>query len=72
MNKIEKLIKELCPNGVEFKKIVDVCEIKRGQVYSKEFINSNKGDYPVYSSQSLNDGILGNINKYDFDGEYVT
>ncbi|WP_157733350.1 restriction endonuclease subunit S, partial [Ureaplasma parvum] len=57
---------------IEFKKIEYVCEIKRGQVYSKEFINSNKGNYPVYSSQSLNDGVLGNINKYDFDGEYVT
>ncbi|CAX37657.1 restriction endonuclease subunit S [Metamycoplasma hominis] len=49
-----------------------MCEIKRGKVYSKEFIKLNKGEYPVYSSQSLNDGILGKIDKYDFDGEYVT
>ncbi|WP_081372041.1 restriction endonuclease subunit S [Metamycoplasma hominis] len=49
-----------------------MCEIKRGKVYSKEFIKLNKGEYPVYSSQSLNDGILGKIDKYDFDGEHVT
>ncbi|MBS7362286.1 MAG: hypothetical protein KIH03_00595 [Paludibacteraceae bacterium] len=30
MNKIEKLIKELCPNGVEWKKLGEVCTIVRG------------------------------------------
>ncbi|AYK04897.1 hypothetical protein D9D13_02960 [Metamycoplasma hominis] len=59
-------------NIVEYDLIKNLCEIKRGKVYSKEFIKLNKGEYPVYSSQSLNDGILGKIDKYDFDGEYVT
>lgn len=30
MNKIEKLIKDLCPNGVEWKKLGEVCTIVRG------------------------------------------
>ncbi|WP_049342665.1 restriction endonuclease subunit S, partial [Metamycoplasma hominis] len=59
-------------NIVEYDLIKNLCEIKRGKVYSKEFIKLNKGEYPVYSSQSLNDGILGKIDKYDFDGEHVT
>ena len=36
MNKIEKLIKEFCPDGVEWKKLGEVCEIKRGRVISKQ------------------------------------
>jgi len=27
MNKIEKLINELCPDGVEFKELGEVCEV---------------------------------------------
>lgn len=30
MSKIDELIKELCPNGVEFKELRDVCEFKNG------------------------------------------
>ena len=32
----------------------------------------NLGQYPVYSSQTKNNGELGLINTYDFDGEYVS
>ena len=38
---------------------------------SKEYLIENKGDYPVFSSQTLNNGMIGSINSYDFDGEYV-
>src|SRR5699024_7396309 len=31
----------------------------------------NEGEYPVYSSQTLNNGVFGKINSYDFDGEFV-
>ena len=47
-------------------------EIGRGRVISKVEIQDNKGDYPVYSSQTSNNGELGRINTYDFDGDYVT
>ncbi len=30
MNKIEQLIKQFCPDGVEFKKTGDVCEVTEG------------------------------------------
>ena len=47
-------------------------EIERGRVISKIEIEENIGEYPVYSSQTTNNGELGKINSYDFDGEYVT
>ena len=46
--------------------------IERGRVISKIEISDCKGDYPVYSSQTTNNGELGRINTFDFDGEYVT
>ena len=72
MNKLDELIAKLCPNGVEYKKIGDICNICRGVVMSKEFIRDNVGDYPVYSSQTENNGELGKISTYNFDGEYIT
>ena len=39
---------------------------------SKDFIRDNKGEYPVYSSQTENNGELGKISTYNFDGEYLT
>lgn len=71
MSKINDLIKELCPNGVPYKEIKELCHVTRGRVISKNELRENEGEYPVYSSQTLNDGIFGKINTYDFNGEYV-
>jgi len=53
-------------------KISDICELGRGRVINKHYIEQNVGDYPIYSSQTSKNGIFGKINTYDFDGEYVT
>lgn len=72
MSKLGELIQELCPNGVEFYRIDELCSISRGRVMSKDYIRENAGDYPVYSSQTENDGELGRITTYDYCGEYLT
>jgi len=53
-------------------KVRDVCELGRGRVISGQEIERNPGVFPVYSSQSSNNGEMGAINTFDFDGEYVT
>ena len=45
MNRIEKLIAELCPDGVEWKKLGEVAELKRGTAITKDKIEN--GDIPV-------------------------
>ena len=72
MSKLDKLINELCPNGVEYKRIDEICTISRGRVMSKDYIQDNVGDYPVYSSQTENAGVLGTISTFDYEGEYLT
>jgi type I restriction enzyme M protein len=36
------------------------------------YINDNQGEYPVYSSQTTDNGVMGYINTFDFEGDYVT
>ncbi len=69
--RIKMLNQILASNRVEFKKIGEICLIKRGRVIAKKILQEN-GKYPVYSSQTLNNGILGFIDTYDFDGEFLT
>lgn len=55
--------------------ISDIMSITRGTVIPKNELSEIRNDdkiYPVYSSQTSNDGILGYDNKYDFDGKYLT
>ncbi len=53
-------------------KVANICDIGRGRVINQKEIKANFGTYPVYSSQTTNDGIFGYLSTYDFDGEYVT
>ncbi|GAA9049601.1 restriction endonuclease subunit S [Helicobacter pylori] len=69
--RLKSLLQTLAPKGVEFRKLGEICLIKRGRVIAKKILQEN-GKYPVYSSQTLNNGILGFIDTYDFDGEFLT
>ena len=72
MSKIEELIQQLCSNGVEWKTVGELCNLSRGKVYSKQYLSQNEGEFPVYSSQTANNGELGKINSFDYDGEFLT
>lgn len=52
--------------------IADLCIVGRGRVISQEEINRHPGPYPVFSSQTSNNGEMGHIDTFDFDGEWVT
>lgn len=56
---------------VEWKALGKIADLKRGRVMSKGYLIENKGNYPVFSSQTANNGEIGSINTFDFDGEYV-
>ena len=44
MSKLQDLIQKLCPDGVEYKKLGDVCELSRGKVYSKYTLLKMRGN----------------------------
>jgi type I restriction enzyme S subunit len=68
MSKLDQLINELCPNGVEYKTIGDVCTIKKGVQINKDKLR-NEGKYPV-----INGGInpSGYWDEYNFKGGLIT
>ena len=57
---------------LEWKKLGEIANLVRGKVISKDYIRDHEGLYPVYSSQTANDGILGCIDSYMFDGDFLT
>lgn len=59
MSKLEQLINELCPDGVEYKTLGDVLKIKNGKDY-KQF---KEGNIPVYGSG----GIMTYIDTFVLD-----
>ena len=53
-------------------KIKDICDIGRGRVINHQYIDEHQGNYPVYSSQTKDNGVMGYIDTFDFEGDYVT
>ena len=40
---------------------------KNGQMLTKEFCGANEGEYPVYSGQTENEGMMGTWDQFEFD-----
>lgn len=59
MSKLDELIKEYCPDGVEYKRLQNVLTIKNGRDYK----NLKCGDIPVYGSG----GIMTHVDSYVYD-----
>ena len=61
MSKLKDLIEKYCPNGVEYIKIKDVCNVSIG-----EFVHKNKqsdnGKYPVFNGGRQNTGYYDEYN----------
>lgn len=47
MSKLSELIAQLCPDGVEYKKIGDIATVLRGKRLTKDQLNA-ENEYPVY------------------------
>ncbi|HQI70554.1 MAG TPA: restriction endonuclease subunit S [Bacteroidales bacterium] len=65
MNRIEQLIEELCPDGVEFKELSMVAEIGTGSSNGNEATDSGK--YPLY----VRSKIVKRIDTFEFDEEAI-
>ncbi|ATP59830.1 restriction endonuclease subunit S [Mesomycoplasma dispar] len=73
MIKIKEIFELIGKSEIKYFKIGDLFEIKRGNPkFTKEFINKNPGNFPVYSGSTINNGEIGKISTYDFEGEFLT
>ena len=64
-SKIEKLIAELCPNGVEWKTLGEVAEIGTGSSNANEAVENGK--YPLF----VRSKFVKSINTFEFDEEAI-
>lgn len=62
MSKLDELIQELCPDGVEYKRLSEVATIERGKRVVKEQLSKETG-FPVFQNSLTSMG-------YHKDGNY--
>lgn len=62
LTKLEKLIKELCPNGVIYKKTYEIADVSIGEFVHKNKQNPN-GKYPVFNGGTSNTGFYDDYNR---------
>lgn len=62
MSLLENLIKKHCPDGVEYKNLISVCDIKRGERITKKDITEN-GIFPVVSGGQFPMGMYDKFNR---------
>ena len=62
MNRIERMLQELCPEGVEYKTIQETVGVNRGRRLTKSQL-SDDGRYEVYHGSK--DSILGKFNQFN-------
>lgn len=62
----------IIPKGWGVERVKGICFLGRGRVISQRELQAHPGIYPVFSSQSEDEGVFGYLDTYDFEGEYVT
>lgn len=67
MSKLEQLINELCPEGVEYRRLENCCEILDNKRKPVTKSAREAGKYPYYGAN----GIQDYVSNYIFDGTFV-
>lgn len=67
MSKLQELIKELCPDGVEFRKLGEVCEVKTGS--KPKLILENEDTYEYINAGTTNSGYT---KEFNCEGDTIT
>lgn len=62
MNRIEQLIAELCPDGVEYKELGEICRVIRGKRLTKNQLSDDE-KYPVFHGGLESLGFYGKSNR---------
>mgnify|MGYP004642416037 CR=1 FL=1 len=68
MTKLDELIKELCPDGVEYKTLGEVASVIRGERITKNDLIEN-GEFPVMSGGT---SFFGRYNNWNRDANIIT
>ena len=57
-SKLDELIQEHCPNGVEFKPLGSICEIRSGWGFPNKEQGKKQGDFPFFKVGDMNNSEM--------------
>ena len=77
MNYIDRLVAELCPDGVEYRPLGKICAIRAGGDLPESYVKGQKEasdlhPYPIYSNGSEEKALYGYASTYRTEGPAVT
>ena len=76
MSKLEELIQELCPNGIQYHLIGDICDVLTGGEAPPESIKEKEPQgeyiYPIYSNGLGDNALWGYSKTFRIDKPAVT
>lgn len=67
MSRLDKLISELCPNGVDFKPLEQCCTVLDNKRKPVTKASRQEGEYPYYGANGIQDYVA----EYIFDGTFL-
>lgn len=76
-NYIDRLVAELCPDGVEYRPLGEICAIRAGGDLPESYVKGQKEasdlhPYPIYSNGSEEKALYGYASTYRTEGPAVT
>ena len=67
MNRLDELIEELCPHGVDFKPLEKCCTVLDNKRKPVTKASRQEGEYPYYGANGIQDYVA----EYIFDGTFI-
>lgn len=71
MSKIDELILELCPQGVEFVEVGDICQVFNGFAFKAELFNSEFIGLPLIRIRDVNTGFSDTFYSGEYDPKWL-
>lgn len=71
MSRIDKLIKELCPEGVKFRPLSELCVVFSGHAFKSSLFNTEGVGLPLIRIRDVNTGFSGTYYSGEYDARYV-
>lgn len=71
MSRLEELLKELCPKGVEYKPLGNLCRVFNGYAFKSEFFNTDGVGLPLIRIRDVNTGYSDTYFSGDYDEKWI-